>query len=66
MCGRPTNSPSASSTRLERSLARIEATSSKGKRNWFSSSALEKGLPVGKRGRISADVQLAYHEASRS
>ena len=25
--------------------------------------ALDKGLPVGKRGRIPADVVLAYHEA---
>ena len=28
--------------------------------------ALEKGLIVGKRGRISADVRLAYQEASQS
>ena len=28
--------------------------------------ALERGLPVGKRGRIPADVQLAYQESTRS
>ena len=28
--------------------------------------ALERGLPVGKRGRIPADVVLAYQEATRS
>jgi hypothetical protein len=28
--------------------------------------ALEKGLIVGKRGRIPADVQLAYQESTRS
>jgi hypothetical protein len=28
--------------------------------------ALEKGLIVGKRGRISSDVRLAYQEASQS
>jgi hypothetical protein len=28
--------------------------------------ALERGLVVGKRGRIPADVQLAYQEATRS
>ena len=28
--------------------------------------ALEKGLPVGKRGKLPADVLLAYQEATRS
>jgi hypothetical protein len=28
--------------------------------------ALEKGLVVGKRGRIPAEVQIAYQEANRS
>jgi hypothetical protein len=28
--------------------------------------ALERGLVVGKRGRIPADVQLAYQEATQS
>lgn len=28
--------------------------------------AREKGLPVGNRGRIAADVQLAYQEANQS
>jgi hypothetical protein len=28
--------------------------------------ALEKGLVVGKRGRIPADVQLAYQESTQS
>ena len=28
--------------------------------------ALEKGLPVGKRGRIAGDVVLAYQESTRS
>jgi hypothetical protein len=28
--------------------------------------ALQRGLPVGRRGRIPADVALAYQEASQS
>jgi hypothetical protein len=28
--------------------------------------ALQKGLPVGKRGRIPSDVVLAYQESTRS
>jgi len=45
-----------------RELVEPSQPTPKANRAW----ALEKGLIVGKRGRISADVRLAYQEASQS
>lgn len=45
-----------------RELVEPSQPSPKAIRAW----ALAKGLPVGKRGRIPVDVQLAYQEASRA
>ena len=45
-----------------RELVEPSQPSPKAIRAW----ALEKGLPVGKRGKLPADVLLAYQEATRS
>ena len=45
-----------------RELVEPSQPSPKAVRAW----ALERGLVIGKRGRIPADVQLAYQEATRS
>jgi hypothetical protein len=45
-----------------RELVEPSQPSPKAMRAW----ALERGLVVGKRGRIPADVQIAYQEATRS
>lgn len=45
-----------------RELVEPSQPSPKVVREW----ALTRGLPVGKRGRISADVTLAYQQAHRS
>lgn len=45
-----------------RELVEPSQPSPKAVRAW----ALERGLPVGKRGRIPADVSLAYQQASQA
>lgn len=45
-----------------RELVEPSQPSPKAMRAW----ALERGLVVGKRGRIPADVQIAYQEANQS